>query len=83
MALIAFPLPSMRQPWTSLNLHYIPVNTQPYYRDRGFGQQGYPEADRYYAEAISLPMIPALTLSQQDIVVEAVKTALSGGSNEN
>ena len=60
-----------------VNLHYIPVHLQPWYARMGFKQGDYPEAERYYAEAISLPMFPALTESQQDQVVAALTKALS------
>jgi dTDP-4-amino-4,6-dideoxygalactose transaminase len=60
-----------------VNLHYIPVHTQPYYQNLGFKQGDYPEAERYYADAISLPMYPNLTEAQQDRVVDALRVATS------
>jgi dTDP-4-amino-4,6-dideoxygalactose transaminase len=59
-----------------VNLHYIPVHTQPYYQQMGFKQGDYPEAERYYREAISIPMHPTLTESEQDTVINALKEAL-------
>lgn len=59
-----------------VNLHYIPVHTQPYYQGMGFGFGQFPEAERYYAEAISLPMYPTMTEAQQDRVVDAVAGAV-------
>ena len=61
-----------------VNLHYIPVYKQPYYRDLGFAEDYCPEAEAYYREAISLPMFPALTAQQQDEVVAAVRSAVTG-----
>lgn len=55
-----------------VNLHYIPVYRQPYYEGLGFKVGLCPEAERYYAEAISLPMYPGLTEAQQDKVIEAM-----------
>ena len=53
---------SLRKQEISVNLHYIPVYRQPYFREMGFRQREYcPEAERYYAEAISLPLFPTLT----------------------
>lgn len=66
---------AMRKAGIGVNLHYIPVYRHPYYQKLGFEPGGWPEAERYYAEAISLPMFPALTESQQDRVVEALKQA--------
>ena len=48
-----------------VNLHYIPVYHHPYYASLGFNPAKFPESERYYAEAISLPMYPALTKKQQ------------------
>lgn len=59
-----------------VNLHYIPVHTQPYYQALGFKPGDFPEAERYYAEALSLPMYPTLTNVQQARVVDAVRKVL-------
>ncbi|MFH0934733.1 MAG: UDP-4-amino-4,6-dideoxy-N-acetyl-beta-L-altrosamine transaminase [Pseudomonadota bacterium] len=67
---------SLREQGIGVNLHYIPVHTQPYYRQMGFKSGDFPEAERYYAEAISLPMYPAMSESQQDQVVAALEKAL-------
>jgi len=56
-----------------VNLHYIPVHTQPYYQQMGFKQGDYPEAERYYREAISIPMHPSLTDAEQDQVVSVLR----------
>ena len=59
-----------------VNLHYIPVHTQPYYQQMGFKQGDYPVAERYYREAISIPMHPSLTQGEQDYVVSSLKEAM-------
>lgn len=63
-----------------VNVHYIPVHTQPYYARlgsaAGYDAQSFPEANRYYQQAISLPMYAALSDVQQDDVVEALKQVL-------
>jgi len=51
------------------------VYRQPYYEDMGFKAGYCPEAERYYAEAISLPMYPNLTEAQQDKVIESLRVA--------
>ena len=68
---------SMRAQGIGVNLHYIPVHTQPYYQKRGFKQGDFPESEQYYAEAISLPMYAGLTDREQDQVVEALKLSLA------
>ena len=60
-----------------VNLHYIPVYRQPYYEQMGFRAGHCPQAEQYYSEAISVPMYPALTWGQQDIVVHALHAALA------
>ena len=61
-----------------VNLHYIPVHTQPYYRAMGFAQGDFPEAERYYSEAISLPMYPGLAETDLLKVAGALKEAIKG-----
>ena len=68
---------SLRAQGIGVNLHYIPVHTQPYYQRMGFKAGDLPEAERYYAESISLPMYQTLSDEQQDKVVSALRTALS------
>lgn len=63
----------LREAGIGVNLHYIPVPRQPYYRGLGFDPADWPEAERYYAEAISLPLFPDLTEDDQDRVIAAVK----------
>ena len=60
-----------------VNLHYIPVHTQPYYRKMGFDWGDFPQAEQYYREAISIPMHPALTAAEQDIVVTVLREAIA------
>lgn len=67
---------SLREQGIGVNLHYIPVHTQPYYQRMGFKQGDYPQAESYYAEAISLPMFQTMTGAQQDRVIEALGKAL-------
>jgi len=59
-----------------VNLHYIPVHTQPYYQQMGFKVGQFPEAERYYAEAISIPIYPVMTDAQQDEVVSCLHEAM-------
>ncbi|TDO16631.1 MULTISPECIES: UDP-4-amino-4,6-dideoxy-N-acetyl-beta-L-altrosamine transaminase [Halomonas] len=61
---------ALREHGIGVNLHYIPVHTQPYYQQLGFRPGDFPEAQRYYAEAISLPLYPTITPVQQDEVID-------------
>ena len=67
----------LREQGIGVNLHYIPVHTQPYYQQQGFKVGDYPQAEQYYAEAISLPMYPTLTEIEQDTVVAALRKAMA------
>lgn len=67
---------ALRAAGIGVNVHYIPVHTQPHYRRLGFRPGDFPEAERYYAGAISLPMFPTLTPAQQDEVVAALARVL-------
>ncbi|XDE62229.1 UDP-4-amino-4,6-dideoxy-N-acetyl-beta-L-altrosamine transaminase [Arthrospira platensis BEA 1257B] len=66
----------LRSAGIGVNLHYIPVHTQPYYQGLGFTWGDFPEAERYYAEAISLPLYFGLTESAQDRVVAVLREVL-------
>ncbi len=59
-----------------VNLHYIPIYAQPYYEAMGFACGAYPEADRYYSTALSLPLHPALSAKDQNKVAEGLRVAL-------
>ncbi|WP_106420025.1 UDP-4-amino-4,6-dideoxy-N-acetyl-beta-L-altrosamine transaminase [Salinicola tamaricis] len=67
---------ALRSRGIGVNLHYIPVHTQPYYRALGFSDGAFPQAERYYAEAISLPLFPSLSESQQDEVIRVLSEVL-------
>jgi len=70
---------ALRAAGIGVNVHYMPVHLQPYYRGLGFGPGQYPEAEAHGEEAITLPLYPTLTEVEQDRVVEAVKRAISHG----
>jgi UDP-4-amino-4,6-dideoxy-N-acetyl-beta-L-altrosamine transaminase len=67
----------LRAKGIGVNVHYIPVHLQPYYARMGFKPNDFPESERYYAEALSLPMFPTLTREQQRIVIGALQESLA------
>ena len=67
----------LREAGIGVQLHYIPVHMQPHYRAMGFAEGDFPEAERYYRRAISLPLYPTLTEAEQDTVVARLKEALA------
>jgi dTDP-4-amino-4,6-dideoxygalactose transaminase len=67
---------ALREQGIGVNLHYIPVHIQPYYREMGFSENDFPQSMAYYREAISLPMFQGLTNEQQDKVIRACELVL-------
>jgi UDP-4-amino-4,6-dideoxy-N-acetyl-beta-L-altrosamine transaminase len=67
---------ALREAGLGVNLHYIPVHTQPYYQVMGFKAGDYPNAEFYYSRAISIPLYHGMTLDQQDEVVAILKQVL-------
>ncbi|HEV8082827.1 MAG TPA: UDP-4-amino-4,6-dideoxy-N-acetyl-beta-L-altrosamine transaminase [Chitinophagaceae bacterium] len=53
-------------------VHYIPAHLMPYYKQQGFKEGDYPNAERYYSRCLSLPMYPALKAEEQDLVIQSV-----------
>jgi len=67
---------SLRASGIHVNVHYIPVHLQPYYRRMGFKPGDCPNAEAYYGAAISLPLYYGLTENDQDYVVDQLRSAL-------
>jgi dTDP-4-amino-4,6-dideoxygalactose transaminase len=68
---------ALRAAGIGVNVHYIPIHTQPYYRRLGFSAGDFPAAERYAARTLSLPLFPALTDVQQDRVADVLRAVLS------
>jgi UDP-4-amino-4,6-dideoxy-N-acetyl-beta-L-altrosamine transaminase len=66
----------MRDAGIVVNLHYIPIHTQPFYQKMGFKEGQFPQAEQYYKEAISIPMYPSMTENQQNEVVAVLEELL-------
>jgi dTDP-4-amino-4,6-dideoxygalactose transaminase len=56
-----------------VNIHYIPIYRQPFYQDLGFTADEFDQAEKYYEEAISIPIFPGLTSKEQNKVVSLIK----------
>jgi dTDP-4-amino-4,6-dideoxygalactose transaminase len=68
---------ALRAAGIGVNVHYIPVHTQPYYRKLGFETGMFPEAESYYEDAITLPLFSRMTNDEQDTVVAALEKILA------
>ena len=60
-----------------VNIHYIPIHTQPYFRRLGFRPGDFPVAEAYYDEAISIPIFPDLSEEQQSYIVDVLTKSLN------
>lgn len=63
----------LREKGIGVNVHYIPVHTQPYYQQLGHKVGDYPAAEEYYSRAISIPMYSTLSENEQDFVINAIR----------
>ena len=62
----------MREKNIGLQLHYIPINKQPYYKSLGYGNEDTPIMNRYYNECFSLPMYSSLSNEEQEYVIKTL-----------
>jgi len=68
---------ALRAAGIGVNLHYIPVHLQPYYRDLGFSPGEFLASEDYYSRAISIPLHAGLTNEEQRRVVSAISDTLA------
>jgi len=59
-----------------VNVHYIPVYSQPYYENMGFNKANFPNTERYYKNGLSIPLFHAMTIEQQDQVISVLEKIL-------
>ena len=67
---------AMRKSGIGVQLHYIPIHTQPDYRRLGFSWGDFPAAEAYYAEAMTLPLYPEMTEAEQEYVVDTLRAII-------
>lgn len=68
---------ALRAAGIGVNVHYMPVHLQPYYRRLGFGEGDFPTAEAYYSRAISIPLYATMTEAEQNEVVASLTKVLS------
>ena len=68
---------ALREAGIGVNVHYIPVHLQPYYRHLGFAPGQYPQAENYYSRALTLPLYPTLGSDEQAQVIAALQARLA------
>ena len=67
---------ALREKNIGIQLHYIPINKQPYYKSLGYGEESTPVMDKYYQECFSLPMYPSMSDEEQGYVIESLLEVL-------
>ncbi len=67
----------LREKDIGLQVHYIPINKQPYYKSLGYGDEHTPMMDKYYCECLSLPMYPSLKDDEQEYVIKTLLELLN------
>jgi len=68
----------LRERNIGVQLHYMPINKQPYYKRLGYGEENIPNMQRYYEECFSLPMYPLLSDTEQSYVIKNLMEILNG-----
>lgn len=68
----------LRAKGIGIQLHYIPINKQPFYRSLGYGDETTPVMDKYYKECFSLPMYPKMSGKEQQYVIDTLFEVLNG-----
>jgi len=66
----------LRRSGIYVNIHYIPIYRHPFYKAMGYNNKDYPEAEKYYEEAISIPLFPGLTLEQQENIKKIISSPI-------
>jgi len=62
-------------------VHYIPVHTQPYYKER-YGDIRLPGAEQYYERTLSLPLFPGMKDEDVDLVANTLIKILEGKNHD-
>lgn len=73
---------ALRSAGIGVNVHYIPIHTQPYYQQLGFQWGDFPQAEAFYSRIISLPLYADLTAEQQQQVASALNVAIKDACKE-
>ena len=60
-----------------VNVHYIPIHLQPYYRRLGFSPGDFPVAESFYQKMLTLPLFPELSADEQEQVIHALTESLN------
>ena len=62
----------LRQEGVGVNVHYIPIHTQPFYKSLGFKEGDFPNSEDYFKNALSIPIFSSMNFNEQDKVIESL-----------
>jgi len=65
---------SLRRAGIGINVHYVPIHTHPWFLARGFSRGDFPNAERHFDTAVTLPIYPAIRASQLDYIISTVSS---------
>jgi len=66
----------LREKNIGIQLHYMPINKQPYYKSLGYGDEVIPKMDKYYEQCFSLPMFPKMSDKEQEYIIKTLLEVL-------
>jgi len=75
-------LENLRACGINVHVHYIPVYAQPYYQQFGYNREDFPEAEKYYSQALTLPIYPSMGKRDQQTVIAALHEELTRQTNK-
>ena len=70
---------AMKKKNIGLQVHYIPINKQPYYKKLGYGSEITPNMDYYYQNSFSIPIFPSLSDKEQKYVINTLQEFVNQG----
>ena len=70
----------LRQKGIGTQVHYIPVNSQPYYEKKygPYRPNEYPAAESYYNKCLSIPLYPKMSDQDLDYIINEISALLKG-----
>jgi len=66
----------MKKLGITIQLHYMPINKQPLYKDLGYGDEKTPKMDKYYKKCFSIPIHPSLKSKEQEYIIKSLRNIL-------
>jgi len=65
---------ALREKGIQVHVHYIPIHLQPFYQDLGFKEGDFPQAEKFYQQALTLPLHPKITEAEQAFIIDSINS---------